>query len=400
MASTSSTRYRQIVIGAGGLGTAAAYWLSRFGDGDVLVLEQYELGHPWGASEDHCRIIRHCYHSTDYTVLTPAMYETWRHVEQAAGESLLTLPGCLNLAAEGTLGADELAVFGRSMGDVGLPYEELDRADIIRRWPEWRLPPETVGLFHPEAGVLDLGRANAAHVGLARAGGVTFRDRTPVLAIEPGADDIAVHTAKETYRAETVVVCAGAWSPPLLATAGVDLPLILSQEQGTYFDVDEPDRFGSDRWPVWIWHAEQVFYGFPADAEGAVKAARDMAGRFVTQETRSWEPDPEMTAEVSEFLRERLPGAAGRERYSKACVYDSPPDRELLIGAVPDEPRLLVTAGAGHAAKFASLIGKILAELAIEGETAYPIAPFRFDRPALTDPDYGQTLRLSGGTLT
>jgi glycine/D-amino acid oxidase-like deaminating enzyme len=168
------------------------------------------------------------------------------------------------------------------------------------------------------------------------------------------------------------------------APACGQLPLVLSQEQGSYFAVDEPWRFAPDRWPVWIWHGDSVFYGFPADAELAVKAARDMAGRFVTPDSRKWEPDPEQTAIVTRFLRERLPAAAGRERYSKTCVYDMPPDREFLIDHVPGEPRLLIAAGAGHAAKFASLIGKILAELATSGETTYPIAAFGFDRPALT----------------
>jgi monomeric sarcosine oxidase len=393
------TRYDHIVVGAGGLGVATAYWLSQVGDGEVLVLDQYELGHPWGASEDHSRIIRHCYHSPDYTALTPAMYETWRHVERAAGVPLLTLCGCLNLAVEGTVGADEMALFARSMAVADIPYNELTGAEIARRWPEWRLPGDSIGLFHREAGSLDFSRANAAHVQLARAHGATFVEKTPVVALEPRSDGVAVRTDEVTFVGGSVVVCAGAWSPPLLATAGVELPLVLSQEQGTYFAVDEPERFTPDRWPVWIWHADSVFYGFPTGVDGAVKAARDMAGRFVTQETRQWEPDPGQTAVVTEFLRERLPAAAGRELYSKTCVYDMPPDRELLIDRVPGEPRLLVAAGAGHAAKFASLIGRILADLTTTGETAYPIEAFRFDRPALTDPDFVETLRLSGGAL-
>lgn len=391
-------RYDHVIIGAGGLGAATAYWLSQLATGEVAVVEQYQLGHHYGASEDHSRIIRHGYHSPDYTALTPAMYETWRQVERHAGVPLLTLPGCVDMAVEGTLGADEVVAFAHSMAVAGLPYEELSGAEINKRWPDWRLPDGTIGLFHEEAGILDIRRATAAHVALARAHGVAFLTEMPVTALEPRRDCIAVRTAEETLMAGNVVVCAGSWAQPLVATAGVQVPLLLSQEQVAYFALTEPYRFTPDRWPVWIWHDESIFYGFPVYGEAAVKAARDMSGRLVTQETRQWEPDPEETEVVRRFLRDRLPAAAGPELYAKTCVYDMPPDREFVLDHVPGEPRLLVAIGAGHAAKFASLIGKIMAELATTGQTAHHVAPFRFDRPALTDPDFVPIFRLSGDT--
>src|SRR5258708_34294446 len=68
-------QYRVIVIGCGAIGAATAYWLSRqLGDGAVLALEQYDLGHGGGASEDHARVIRHTYSRAAFTALTPAPY--------------------------------------------------------------------------------------------------------------------------------------------------------------------------------------------------------------------------------------------------------------------------------------------------------------------------------------
>jgi len=388
--------YDHIVIGAGGLGSATAYWLSQRDAGTVLVLEQYELGHALGASEDHSRIIRHAYHSADYTALTPAMYDTWRHLERHAGLPLLTLPGCLDLAIAGTQGADEVDTYADAMAVAGLPFERLTSAEIVARWPEWRLPPDAVGMFHAEAGIVDIRRATAAHSALARAYGVEFLANTAVRTLEPGSAGIAVHTDDATYLAGSVVLCTGAWTQPLLATAGVDLPLALSQEQMTYFATREPNRFAPDRWPVWIWHGDDFFYGFPVYGEAAVKAARDLRGEFVTPETRHWRRDAAEVELVADFLRQRVPAAVGPELYSRTCVYELPGDRGFVLDHAPGEPRLLVTVGAGHAAKFASLIGRILAELATTGETAHPIAPFRFDRPAITDPDYVPSYRLSG----
>lgn len=390
--------YSHIVIGAGGLGAAAAYWLSWQGAGNVLVLEQYHLGHGYGASEDHSRIIRHCYHSTDYTALTPAMYQTWREVQEHARLPLLNLPGCVDIAVEGTPGAGELATYGEAMAAADIPFEELTGAQIAERWPEWRLPEGSFGLFHQEAGILDIRRATAAHTALAIAHGVTFAPETPVRAIEPTAAGIEVRTPDETLLADQLVVCAGAWTEPLVATAGLDLPLTLSQEQVSYFATRELHRFSPERWPIWLWHADDaVYYGFPVYGEAAVKAARDMAGRFVTQETRRWEPDPEETAIVDRFLRDRLPNAAGPELYSRTCVYDMPPDRGFILDRMPGEPRICLAVGAGHGAKFASLLGKILAELSTTGTTDYPIEPFSLSRPAITDPNFVPAFRMTGG---
>jgi sarcosine oxidase len=71
-----------------------------------------------------------------------------------------------------------------------------------------------------------------------------------------------------------------------------------------------------------------------------------------------------------------------------------PPDRDFILGRVPGQPRLTIGMGAGHAAKFASLIGRILSDITLHDRTDFPIEAFRPDRPALTDPDYPLAFRL------
>jgi len=66
-------------------------------------------------------------------------------------------------------------------------------------------------------------------------------------------------------------------------------------------------------------------------------------------------------------------------------LYTLPPDRDFVVGPLADFPQVLVAVGAGHAFKFAGLIGKILSQLAVGGRTDYDIDAFRTDRPALTD---------------
>ena len=92
------TEWDAIVVGLGGIGSGAAFWLSeRLGD-RVLGLEQFELGHPNGASQDHSRIIRLSYHRPDYVRLAKRAYATWAEVEARAGETIVTVTGGLDVA--------------------------------------------------------------------------------------------------------------------------------------------------------------------------------------------------------------------------------------------------------------------------------------------------------------
>lgn len=392
------TSYDHIVIGAGALGSAAAYRLAAAGHTDVLVLEQYELGHTRGASEDHSRIIRHTYHSPVYTALTPAAYAAWDEVEDETGLDLVFKVGGLDLTVAGTPGERELDTYRASLAPLaaqGVTWEDLDAAEIRSRWPQWRVGDDVVGLFQADGGILDVRRATAAHIALARARGVEFAPGTAVLGLSSSSTHVTVSTSRGELTAGSVVLCAASWTPTLLTSLGVDWPITLSQEQVSYFATPNLRDFAPDRFPMWIWHGESFFYGFPVYGEVAVKAARDMAGRFVTQETRSEVPDPAETERVAAFLRDRLPGAVGPELVSKTCVYDMPPDREFVLDHVPGHPRVVAAVGAGHAAKFASLLGEILASLATTGASDHPIDAFRADRPALTDPAFVPSFRLT-----
>jgi monomeric sarcosine oxidase len=389
------TAYSHIVIGAGALGSATAYALARAGADRVLVIEQYELGHGRGASEDHSRIIRHSYHSPSYTALTQAAYDDWHALEDETGLTLVIKTGGLDLAEAGTPAEGELDSYQASLEPFDIPHERLSAAEIQKRWPQWRIGADVVGLYQADGGILDVRRAAAAHRSLARGLGVDFLTRTPVRSMASDEGSVTVTTDVGVFSAERAVLCTGSWLPPLLAGLGVDWRITLSQEQVTYFATSNLRDFAPDRFPMWIWHAESVFYGFPVYGEVAVKVAQDMSGRFVTQETRTHEPDPAQTAVVAEFLRSRLPGALGPELLSKTCVYDMPPDREFVLDLVPGHPRICAVVGAGHAAKFAGLIGRILADLATTGTTPYPIEAFSATRPAVTDPSFTPTFRLA-----
>ena len=143
--------YRAIVLGLGGIGSASAYWLSRRLGEEVLGIEQFELGHGRGGSEDHSRIIRLSYHTPGYVEMAKAAYEAWETLEVESGEQVVLRTGGLDLASSSSsIGLDE---YRSSMATAGVPFEELDGGEVMKRWPQWRLPGDVTALYQAQSGI-------------------------------------------------------------------------------------------------------------------------------------------------------------------------------------------------------------------------------------------------------
>jgi hypothetical protein len=154
--------FRCAVVGGGGIGSAAAYRLSRREGEGVLCLEQGKLGHGEGASEDHSRIIRRGYHSAAYTALTGSAYDAWREVEAESGVPLVHTTGMVNVARRGSEGAEILDAYTAAMDEFAIGHERFDATELMRRWPQFRVPEDHEALFQPEGGILDTSTARTA----------------------------------------------------------------------------------------------------------------------------------------------------------------------------------------------------------------------------------------------
>ena len=385
--------YEVIVVGCGGLGSAAAYWAARRAGADVLALEQFGLGHERGSSQDHSRIIRRSYHDPNYLALAAPAYDLWEQVEAESGVQLVVKTGGLDLERRGTTGPKDLSHCAATMAENGIPYEDLDAQELMARFPQFTLPEDARGLYQADSGLVDARKANAVHVALARLHGATVLDNSPVRAIRPLGEAVEVVTDAGTFTAAHLVLTAGAWTNNLLADLGLRWPLTVTQEQITYFATPHIRDFAPDRFPVWIWRAPEEFYGFPVYGEVATKAGQDVGGDEVTAETRTFEPNPRTHDRLVRFLAAHIPRFLGPDLATKTCLYTMPPDRHFVLDAVPGHPNVTVCVDGGHAFKFATLIGRILSQLALDGRTEYPIGAFRADRPALTDPTFQPVFR-------
>jgi sarcosine oxidase len=386
------TDFDYIVLGCGGIGSGALYWLSRRAGRDVLGLEQFKLFHPNGGSHDHSRIIRLYYHKETYTRLTPHTYQAWATLEEESGVRVVTKTGGLAIKPIGSRNRSATEDAMQAMDVAGIPYERLNADEVMKRWPQFRFPTDVDALFQADTGIADPHKANGAHIAMARAYGATILENCPVRALDPFGGGVAVQTDRGRFTCRRLVITAGSWTDRVLASVGMNLGLIVTQEQVTYFATPNLKEFAVGRFPVFMWDDWAYIYGFPVYGEVATKIAMDAQGPVVTPETRSFEPDPEQERQLEEWLATHIPGFLGPKLYSKTCLYDMPRDRGFILDTLPEHPQIQVCVGAGHGFKFASLLGKIMSQVAIDGRTQHPIGDFRVTRPAVTDPTYPLSL--------
>ncbi len=372
--------YEAIVLGLGGIGSGALYWLSRRLGGEVLGLEQFELGHDRGGSQDHSRIIRYTYHLPEYVRLAAGAYDAWEVVEEESGEQLVVRCGGLDLFPEG--GSESIIDYSGSLEAVGVPFELLSAGQVRRRWPQFRIEDNTEGLYQADGGFVKAAEGNAAHQRLARQRGATLLPGVAVWDISERDGEYEISTKQGTFTTARLVMASGAWTRSLLSHFEVQLPLRVTQEQVTYFHPTDPQAFEPDRFPIWIWNDEPTYYGFPLHPSDGAKVAQDLGGGEVTVDSRTFEPNAENLAGVQRFCRKHL-SALEQVNYTKTCLYTLTPDRDFLLDAVPGQTGVWFAIGAGHAFKFASHLGRILSELALDGTTLADIDPFKTDRERL-----------------
>jgi sarcosine oxidase len=284
--------------------------------------------------------------------------------------------------------------YATAMQSANIPFETLSQAELAYRFPQFRPDQEVFALYQARTGIVDPSKGNAAHIALARGYGATILDQCPVKKITPGRDGVTIETEQGVFHGHKLIITAGAWTNHALANLGVHVPFTVTKEQVTYYATPNLKEFSIGRFPVFQWKDERSVYGFPVYGEVATKAAIDASGPEVTVETRTFEPVAEREAELDTFLTRCIPNFVGPKLYTKTCLYEMPPDRDFVLDHLPEHPNVFVFIGAGHAYKFASLLGKIFSELVLDGQTPHDITPFTLNRPAITEPNYAVNLRI------
>ena len=381
-----------IVIGLGGMGSAAAYRLAQRGL-RVLGLERHTPVHDRGSSHGGSRITRQAYFEDPaYVPLLLRAAELWPQVEADSRRTIAVRTGGVMVGR-----ADSQTVAGslRSAQEWDLPHELLDAADIRRRFPTMTPAPDEVALYEQGAGLVIPEQSVAAHLALASDSGAELHFGEPVTSWQaPDGGGVRVRTAAGTYTAGQLVICPGAWAPELLADLGAPFG-IERQVQYWFAPAGDAARFRAERHPIYIWEAGggRQFYGFPSFPDpsggpaGGVKVAFFRGGQPCTPDSIDRQVRSEEIEAMRAFVAPRIPDLPATFLAAVTCMYTNTPDEHFVIARHPAHEQVIVACGfSGHGFKFVPVVGEILADLAADGGTSHPIALFDPRRLAPSDP--------------
>ncbi len=373
--------YDVIVLGTGGVGSAAALHLARRGL-RVIGLDRFPGGHDRGSSHGQTRIIRKAYFEhPDYVPLLQRAYVLWRELEAAYGEQLLFQVGLIEIGPpDGVLIPGVLDCARKYDLDVSL----LDATDVAAQFPGFVIPPGARAVYEREGGYLCVEQCVLAHLEAAQSAGAELRTDQAVISWTQEKDGIKVQTETDTWHAEKLVVTAGAWAKGLLAD--LNIPLRIIRKHLHWYRCDNP-MYQQDRGcPAFFYEVDGgYFYGFPQLDTRDLKVAEHSGGTVIENpltDDRSIEPADQKR--VEQFLSQHLPGVSDQPTDHGVCYYTLSPDEHFIVDRHPLYDRVSFATGlSGHGFKFTCVLGEALADLTCDGTTSLPIAFMRCDRPGL-----------------
>ena len=367
-----SKQFDVIVLGVGAMGASACYQLAARG-AVVLGLEQFGIPNDQGSAHGQSRAFRMCYFEhPDYVPLLRRSLELWHELEELTERKLLHMTGGIWFGpndCELITGSRDAAV------THGLDYEWIEHDDAAKRYPQFTVPDEYVGFYEPQAGVLLPERIISACAEHAAKHGAVLRAMEQVVKWRANARGVNVQTTQGTYEAEHLIVCAGPWSSRILDEIGVKLSV--TRQIAIWVQPPEAELFALGALPIWAIDrpAGGMYYGFPTlDDTPGFKLSVHCPGLPTDPDAIDRVAQGDEMNELREMLGRFIPGADGPLLEASVCMYTNTPDAHFIVDHHPQHANVTIACGfSGHGFKFASVIGEVLADLALDGRTELPI---------------------------
>jgi len=378
--------YDTAILGLGTMGSATALELRRRG-ASVIGFDPFAPPHGNGSHSGDTRIFRLAhYDALNYVPLAKRAGELWDKLSCEFGVPLLHRIGLLKMGPQ-----DDalLAGIAKAASTHDIPVERLSATEIRYRYPAFEIPEEFIGYFETTAGWIDVDASIRGMQKKARDLGAELCLDEGVQSWHSGRDGVIVRTARREICANRLIIVAGAWAVQILHELG--LPIQLIRKTFFWFDPVKPQNFTDAALPVFGFPAT-IFYAFPNSRGAGVKVAEHKGGDEIDRPDAPLEPaDPRSVLQtVSRFmpgLAGPPPGDARRIRKTSPCLYSMADDEHFIIDVHPELKNVVFAAGfSGHGFKFTPLIGEIMADLALQGDTEIPIDFLRYRGPRQSFP--------------
>lgn len=357
-----------VIVGAGIFGASAALELVKRGH-PVTLLDPGPIPHVLAASTDISKVLRMDYGADEfYMELMEAAFQIWDRWNEGWEVPLFHQTGMLFLSAGAMASGGFEHDSYQLLKKRGLPAEALTADQVAQRYPAWNTEGYPEAYFNPRAGWAESGEVVARLLAEAKRLGVTVRGGMAMeRLIEHGSRVVGVTTRSgQEFRADTIVVAAGAWTPTLLPQLS---EVMWAIGQPVYhFRVADVAAFQPPTFVTWSADiANTGWYGFPALDDGTLKVANHGPGRRQPADAPR-EVDARHEQRFRDFLRAALPALADAPAvFSRLCMYCDTWDGDFWIDRDPDREGLVVASGgSGHGFKFAPMLGPIVADV-VEG---------------------------------
>lgn len=374
--------YDAVVLGVGGIGSAALEDLARRGL-SVCGVELHGIAHDRGSSHGQTRIIRKAYlEHPDYVPLLHRAYALWERLEADSGAALFERTGII---ASGHPDSRVAAGQAACYREHDLPHEVWTAKEAAGHYPQLRLPEEWISYFDPEGGFLRVEDCVRQAIAAALRRGAVLYAGEGAARWRPDGDGVVVETDRRRLRAGRLVLTPGPWAVPLLRQVGVEAKIL--RKVLLWYDGPGAESYAEGRFPCFMIGTDtgsETFYGFPSMAPWGLKVAEHK----VSDEDPVANPAavdrglrPADEAGVLDFVRGFFPEISPRRSRHVVCMYTMTPDEHFVLDVHPEHPQVVLGAGfSGHGFKFAPVIGEVLGDLAVDGNTRHPIGFLRLDR--------------------
>ncbi len=374
-----------IVIGVGGMGSAIAYHVAARGR-RVLALEQFNIPNEFGSSGGVNRIIRLAYaEDPRYVPLLRRAYRLWRELGRTVHERLLFVTGGIDAGDE-----DSWIIQGSvaACKTHRLKHELLTATQLRKRFPAFRLPKSMVAVYQPDGGFVLSERSIVAHVSAALSLGAEVHAQERVLRWDVSKGRVRVRTDRDSYEARRLVIAAGPWAAK--AVRELHGHVIPERQVLLWVQPKTPELFRIGALPVfYMQDGSDRYYGLPIYGIPGFKI-----GRYHHLHEAVDPDDMDRGCHLRDerilrsAIRKYFPDADGPIIATKTCLFSNTADEHFILDLHPSHPEVSIAAGfSGHGFKFCSVVGEIMAALALDGECrAFDLELFRLQR-LLESPD-------------
>ncbi|MGM9968308.1 MAG: N-methyl-L-tryptophan oxidase [Rummeliibacillus sp.] len=374
-------KYDVIVIGAGSMGMAAGYFLSKSGK-KTLLLDAFNPPHDHGSHHGETRIIRYAYgEGHEYVPFALRARDLWKELAQNVHKELLLETGVINVGEKDDPFIKNVI---SSAEKFNLPLEVLSADKVHKKWSGLKIPEDFVGCFEPTSGVLKVEECVSAFREMAMREGAEIRTNSKVTKVDAKENEVTITIADGTrFTANAAIFSVGAWARELLKQLDLELPLNPIRKTFAWYDVEE-DLYSSNNFPAFAFKLpDSCYYGFPSIDGTGLKVGRHDTGESIDP-NKDKLPFGEVSGEkedLENILDKFMPQQQHTLKHGKTCMYTMTPDEDFIIDLHPKYKNIAIAAGfSGHGFKFASAVGETLSNLILKGKTDLDIKPFSLQR--------------------